>query len=726
MSLKCAATSPCEEQAACCTETGSCDILSLSACIAIDGNPQIGSIDCDACFENGAQGSCCMEPIGCIMVSGDICENINGIPTGGDCTVDNTCATGSCCLEIDETDHCIEVFTQEYCELGLGGTFHDGDFCAEEPCVGACCLWAGGCEEMSRSSCGDIPGIFQEPDVDGPRECADTPCVVLGGSCCLPSGTCVDLIDNQTFIDHCLVLGGTYRDAVLCADTECGGACCLCPSECTNLSEDQCAVVGGSYLGPAELCVLNPCPTVGTCCYPSGSCLEVPDENCCLQYGGTFTEGENCLDNPCTAYFIVDNVIGDDLGSEYSWSDFQGTVSVVQFANPFDREIDLYDYSVEWFGKGVNLDTFLTPAQRFLPPATPSNPATLILYSMPDTIPDTPNIGDRDFVADWLDFLDLDPADHPANAIIVEVPSGDWCVSRSDELFGYDTLVRGNQHGIALYKFDDGTPNFQKERVLVDRIDPPTASQTFDSRVVNNLKSEWAQLSDDPLKLEHISTDIEFVDGTEALLVQWDRVTRAWGTDIPEDGGWHNGAIDSWEQNPRYVFSTRDYIRSKELRDIVGDEEGEDKRTVKYTSAFHWTKNLIAEAPVGDPDDMDGDKNPDNVITPADDDTLPDAPDPWFSVTVWSPKGDTADLDIPGVVQGGMRIRKPTYFDMDYRQDPGRFTSSVAERYRSFPDKGWYGQTVDQDGDLSTSDTQRSLTIVADLSDHLEVKLPMN
>ena len=697
-------TSPCEEEAACCIGTGICDILSISACAAIGGTSQVGSSNCDDCFD-GVEGSCCMRPIGCITIAEVTCGAIGGDWTAGNCDDLNICATGSCCLEFDETDHCIEVFSEDSCVNGLGGTFHDGVFCDEEPCVGACCLWAGGCEEMSQSSCEDMllePGVFQGLDV----ECADTPCVALGGSCCLPSGTCVDLIGDQSFIDHCLFLEGAYRTNEFCAETECGGACCLCPSECTNLTEDQCAIVGGSYLGTATLCVLEPCPKTGTCCYPSSSCLEVADESCCLQYGGTFTEDANCVDDPCTAYFIVDNVIGDDLGTEYSWSDFQGTVSVVQFANPFDREIDLFDYSVEWFGKGVNLDTFLTDDQRFLPPSTPSNPATLILYSMPFAIPEIPDIGDRDFVADWLDFLDLDPEDHPANAIIVEVPSGDWGTNRETE---YDNLVRGQQHGIALYKFDDGTAaGFQKERVLVDRIDPPTnASQTFDSRVVNDLKSEWTQLSDEPDKLEHISTDIEFVDGTEALLVQWDRVTRAWGTDIPEDGGWHNGAIDSWEHNPRYVFSTRDFIRSEESREIVGDSDsgGDRPRTVAYTSAFHWTKNLVAEAPVGDPDDMDGDRNPDNVNTPADDDRLPDAPDPWFSVTVWSPKGDTPDADIPGVVQGGTRIRKPTYFDMDYRQDPGRFTSSVADRYRSFPDKGWYGQSVDQDGDNSTSDT---------------------
>ena len=52
---------------------------------------------------------------------------------------------------------------------------------------------------------------------------------------------------------------------------------------------------------------------------------------------------------------------------------------------------------------------------------------------------------------------------------------------------------------------------------------------------------------------------------------------------------------------------------------------------------------------------------------------------------------------VDGEVKGGLRTRKPTYFAMNVAEDP-------AENW-SYPDKGWYGQHVDHDGDRSTSDT---------------------
>jgi hypothetical protein len=52
---------------------------------------------------------------------------------------------------------------------------------------------------------------------------------------------------------------------------------------------------------------------------------------------------------------------------------------------------------------------------------------------------------------------------------------------------------------------------------------------------------------------------------------------------------------------------------------------------------------------------------------------------------------------VDGEVKGGLRTRKPTYFTMNVEEDP-------AENW-SYPDKGWYGQHVDHDGDRSTSDT---------------------
>ena len=102
----------------------------------------------------------------------------------------------------------------------------------------------------------------------------------------------------------------------------------------------------------------------------------------------------------------------------------------------------------------------------------------------------------------------------------------------------YDILARGDQNSIALYKFDEADLDGDNvidvtERVLVDRIDAPNASETFEKRIVEDLKNEWEKLGtdrdhDEDVFKGYITTEIEFEAGTEALLVQWDRVTRAW------------------------------------------------------------------------------------------------------------------------------------------------------------------------------------------------------
>ena len=719
---------PCDAEGACCIGDDVCDVVSDVSCAALAGVFQGSGTDCttDPC-NLGALGACCMDPIGCITILQTACDAaLGGIFLGGDCTT-NPCVTGSCCLQDGESDHCVEVLNEASCD-SLDGTFHDGLTCDEEPCVGVCCLWAGGCEELSMDTCenlwdpdgdliwemGDAPGVFRGVGT----VCADDLCIPLGGSCCLFSGTCVDLVSDQSFIDYCQsVLGGKYRPTEFCADTECGSACCLCPSECAILTEEQCNDLGGTFNDGNPSCNLNPCNVAGTCCFGSGSCIEVVDEGCCEIIGGSYNEGDTCIANPCTPYFIVDDRVGDDLDPIYTWSDFQGTVSVLQLANPFDREIDLFQYGVEWFGKSVRLDSFLTADQRFLAPSSAANPTTLILYSLPDPIPDTPDVGDRIFEDDWLDFLDIDngrPNEHPANTVIVQVPSGAWGLHREDN---YDTLVTGEQNSIALYRFDEADLDGDDvidvtERVLVDRIDAPDASESYEKRITEDLKDEWDKLGtdrdqeDDAFK-GYITTEIEFVAGTEALLVMWDRVTRAWGTDVPAIDGWHNDHIDSWEQNPRYVFGTRDFVRSADIRPVtILKNDGEPRTTnISYTSEFHWTKHNVGEFPLGDPDNMNGEPM---VDTTDDDDALPDDPNPWFTVDVWSPKagefrpvGPFGAGAVQGEVKGGIRTRKPTFFDMDSQQDPQIDQGIIW----SFPDKGWYGQTVDLDGDKSTSDT---------------------
>jgi len=203
-------------------------------------------------------------------------------------------------------------------------------------------------------------------------------------------------------------------------------------------------------------------------------------------------------------------------------------------------------------------------------------------------------------------------------------------------------------------------------------LDRPSEVNSFSKRVVTDMENEWDKIdkaddSDDGfIDTQIIVADIN--NPEDVLFVQWDRATRAWGVDVPAWYGWHNGTYDSWERSPRFVFSARDFIRSLDAWKVLSSAETEPY--IDHASIFNWTQAV-------DPDDYDGlGQIPDDN----DDDALPeDDPDPWFRVQTWSPKADN-EATTDGITAGGLRYRKPTYFDMNYQEGA------------LFPDKGWYGQ----------------------------------
>jgi hypothetical protein len=739
-------TEPCLPIGACCISSQFCDELTSDMCIITLGGSYEG--DETTCVSDpcalGVEGACCMEPFGCVMVIQAMCDEANGIwDSSGSCLLE-TCSNGSCCLDNGTTANCVDTTNSSSCDI-LGGIYTAGQLCATDPCVGACCLWAGGCEMMSMDSCDEL----KDPDGNGEWETNDAPGYFQGvgepcgpvacapsGSCCLMSDTCVDIVGVRDFTEYCeVVLGGIYRPGEFCADSDCGGACCLAFSPCSYVPEEQCIELGGTYAGDGVSCFGpdqipdtgdEPCVFEGACCFGSGSCIDVSEEAHCDNLGGTYKSGEECIDTPCIQYFIVnDNPDPDDR----LWSDFQGTYAVVQLANPFNRLIDLQDYSVEFFGKEFKFDSIVTPGvpdptSLLLPPATPENPATLILYAFPEDadMPDASIFADPldptipDLNQDWKDFLDIEEDDHPQDdvntvddpntvpyegvekTLIIKVPS-----FTSNLLPGWET-TRGyyddldwnkddtEYNAIALYKFDED------QRVLIDRIDAPgkSSGSTLASRVSEDLERQWNKVGD----TGYVNTFIPFEPNTETILVHWDRVTRAWGLDVPEDGVWPNDTYDATERNPRYVFAANDFIRNGDDVDDLdpttfpAEPEFNGKRRItknvyagsqiylEHSSEFHWTEFV-------DPDDFDGSGElDDNAVFPADDDELTDFPDPWFTTYLWHPSADDSDI-YDGVVHGGYRHRKPTFFDMNKIENP------------PFPDKGWYGQTLNSSSTTS-------------------------
>jgi hypothetical protein len=79
---------------------------------------------------------------------------------------------------------------------------------------------------------------------------------VVGGACCMPSGTCT-LATATT----CSSMGGTYRgDNTLCTG-QCPqpGACCVATG-CTVVSEAECMALAGTYSGNGTTCAAANCP----------------------------------------------------------------------------------------------------------------------------------------------------------------------------------------------------------------------------------------------------------------------------------------------------------------------------------------------------------------------------------------------------------------------------------------------------------------------------------
>jgi hypothetical protein len=77
-------------------------------------------------------------------------------------------------------------------------------------------------------------------------------------------------------------------------------ACCI-PVEpfCVMALEQECAALGGQWLGEGYRCETNPCPTTAACCI-GGICEMLFVENCIL-LGGTYMPGMTCEPNPCPA-----------------------------------------------------------------------------------------------------------------------------------------------------------------------------------------------------------------------------------------------------------------------------------------------------------------------------------------------------------------------------------------------------------------------------------------
>ncbi|MCK4658026.1 MAG: hypothetical protein KAV82_00760 [Phycisphaerae bacterium] len=166
-------------------------------------------------------------------------------------------AIGACC---DPNGVCSDGVSVDLCQ-DTGYTFFEGQKCDEVTCptlTGACCNGStGGCfDSQTQEACEGFPdGIY----AGNGTECDPYPGPCDPGACCLPDGSCQDVIELV-----CDDLSGTFHEATDCTSYECPqpvGACCLANDSCVDgQTEEACDAWGGEWAGPLTVCFTGICP----------------------------------------------------------------------------------------------------------------------------------------------------------------------------------------------------------------------------------------------------------------------------------------------------------------------------------------------------------------------------------------------------------------------------------------------------------------------------------
>ncbi|MFQ5430565.1 MAG: hypothetical protein ACE5E1_09680 [Phycisphaerae bacterium] len=194
---------------------------------------------------------------------------------------------GACCLP---DGSCLDT-TQTDCQT-QGGVFRgNGTDCISNPCLGACCQPDGTCQESVDGA--NCPNPLVNFFLD--LTCAQVPggCPLPTGSCCMPTGG-VPCLDGLIETD-CATLGGTWLGpATICVVDACKAACCFQPTGCVDLTLLDCTTAAGFWQGAGTACATFTCFPTGACCMPDGSCNDNVLDADCIAAGGTF-QGDGVL-----------------------------------------------------------------------------------------------------------------------------------------------------------------------------------------------------------------------------------------------------------------------------------------------------------------------------------------------------------------------------------------------------------------------------------------------
>jgi hypothetical protein len=229
--------------------------------------------------------------------------------------------------------------------------------------TGACCMPEGTCADLLEPACIAQGGIFQGSG----SECASTPCP-QPGACCFANGSCEILSSAQ-----CAAVGGIYAgNGVDCQTANCAqpplGACCMTDGSCTLMDVFQCAEATGLYRGDNTVCGQVPCPTVY---FYSGGSVPIPDglgANQCntpayveIQVTENFT-----IDHVDAMFHILTTWQGDlVIGLEH----VESSTSVALHSRPGSTTPTGLGYSADHFGTATTYFRSIdNAAHRYAPP----------------------------------------------------------------------------------------------------------------------------------------------------------------------------------------------------------------------------------------------------------------------------------------------------------------------------------------------------------------------
>ena len=293
-------------------------------------------------------------------------------------------------------------------------------------------------------------------------------------------------------------------------------------------------------------------------------------------------------------------------------------VIAVQIANPYDTPLPLFDFEIQFYGRPYSFATGPYGFVPVLPPATSAGPATAIIYAVPDYIysdtaeastpPANPASAETELLIStkMLDFLDIEyaPTDvdgdgdangtynirehiglydsHPTGATdpfdaqdrtLVFNATGAWHCKQNDPIAA--TYQSNTTEPVVLIR-RVATPG-GVVRMVVDRLENDVSGdeESFRTEVRRLFNDPQLQPPAKKYKCRMAEKEVDGIRlGANDLFMTYARCARPWMWDPqswvrdPSTGQWASLAstanatsicsrdVDSWEINPRFVFST--------------------------------------------------------------------------------------------------------------------------------------------------------------------------